>query len=306
MTSYHSALIGKIKSISKISRGNRLGRFFYSPIKYLTAILFNHFIYPSRQKGHFVSATTFFGKPIRILLPAATDIYIMGAKSHDSELRLCAYLCKHVTPGTHFLDVGAHIGFYSLLAAHLTGTKGKILSIEPSIGTFELLTQNTIAYPQIEICRCALGEEEGSVQFFEFPVLYSEYNSSKTEHYKNEKWFKEIKPIENQVSMRKLDAIIKEKSVLPNFIKIDAEGSEDLVILGGLAYLSIYSPVVIMEYLQDQNKNHAHQRAHQLLSENGYRVFVSGIEGNLNRVENINPYFASTNIDSENFIYIKG
>lgn len=105
--------------------------------------------------------------------------------------------------------------------------------------------------------------------------------------------------------MRKLDTLIQEKLIAPNFIKIDAEGSEDLVIIGGLEYLEQHSPIVIMEYLQDQNKNHAHQRAHLLLSEKGYRAFVSDIEGELNRIEEINHYFNATNIDSENFIYIK-
>ncbi len=305
MTSYQSTLLDKIKLISKISKGNRLGRFFYNPFNYLNAILFNHLIYSIRQKGYFVSTTTFFGVPIKILLPAATDIYITGAKSHDSELRLCAYLCKHVMPGSHFLDVGAHIGFYSLLAAYLSGTNGKILSIEPSSGTFEILKQNTNGYKQIEITRCALSDGEGTVQFFEFPVLYSEYNSAKTDHHKNEKWFRKMKPIENQVPMRKLDTLIQEKLIIPDFIKIDAEGSEDLVILGSLAYLTLHSPAVIMEYLQDQNKNQAHRRAHEILSENRYQIFVPDIVGNLNRIEDINQYFDATNIDSENFIYIK-
>lgn len=58
---------------------------------------------------------------------------------HLYEHHEIAFLKKHLHPGDVFLDVGAHIGFYSLIASKVVGTDGKVLAIEADPYNYERL-----------------------------------------------------------------------------------------------------------------------------------------------------------------------
>lgn len=47
---------------------------------------------------------------------------------------------KHLWPGDIFLDIGAHIGFYSLIASRIVGEKGSVVAAEADPYNFEKLT----------------------------------------------------------------------------------------------------------------------------------------------------------------------
>ena len=72
----------------------------------------------------------------------------------DSALLFCPQLyerlevqClrKFLRPGDSFLDAGANIGFYSLVAAGLVGPSGRVLAVEADPATFEILARNATA-----------------------------------------------------------------------------------------------------------------------------------------------------------------
>lgn len=52
------------------------------------------------------------------------------------------YLTKKLSPGENFVDVGANIGLWTLVAAHTVGKAGKVISLEPNPSTFEKLASN--------------------------------------------------------------------------------------------------------------------------------------------------------------------
>jgi FkbM family methyltransferase len=298
-------LLKKLESISVLSKGNRLSRLYHKPFAYSGAIIFNSFLYPFFKEGISASTTTFFGTSMKVVLPAGTDLYLLGAKSHDSELRLCAGLISFLQPRDTVLDIGAHFGFFSLLAAHLCGEDGMIYAIEPSTRTHEILTENIKAFPFIQGFKMAMGEQEDSITFYEFPLRYSEYNSTSTEQYALEPWFKQNKPTKNTVRLRKIDDFLLENNFQPRLIKIDAEGSEDRVIEGGVGFLKNNSPLVVMEYLAKSSINTAHRQAAHKLIDLGYKVFVSDMQGDLLPVSDIESYFKATGLDSENFFFQK-
>jgi len=72
----------------------------------------------------------------------------------DSEVSRCIYveglyeptqfyfLSKFLTRGMVFIDVGAHIGLYSIFASKLVGNEGQVLAIEPSNREFNRLKRN--------------------------------------------------------------------------------------------------------------------------------------------------------------------
>jgi FkbM family methyltransferase len=297
--------LDRLQNISRISKAGRLDRLLYRPIPYLRAMFFNTVLYPFFEEGKIARATTFFGADMQVILPAGTDIYLLGAKTHDSEIRLSAGLITLIKPGDSVLDIGAHFGFFSLLAAYKCGPEGKVMAIEPASRTYPVLLENIQHHPQIMSRQVAMGDRDGSITFFEFPLRYSEYNSTSTEQYHHEPWFQKIKPVENTVQLRKMDSFLEENSLNPVIIKIDAEGSEDLVIAGGQEYLQAHAPVVILEYLSHPQKNSAHQKAAQSLLSMGYNSFVSDLQGSLLPVPDIDSYLDTAGLDSENVFFKK-
>ena len=131
-----------------------------SPIRYPLAMVFSKIAYPLLKKEWYKKVIPFFGTTMTIALPSGTDILINGIKSHDSEIRLSKFLTRHLNPGGIFIDIGAHHGYYSLLASSLVGAKGKVFSVEASHHSFELLRLNTIHHPAISIFHNAAGDEK--------------------------------------------------------------------------------------------------------------------------------------------------
>lgn len=58
------------------------------------------------------------------------------------ESRLTRYFVEHLRPGGVFVDVGANCGYFSMLAAGLTGASGRIFSFEPNPPVFRELADH--------------------------------------------------------------------------------------------------------------------------------------------------------------------
>lgn len=63
------------------------------------------------------------------------------------EPELVALLRQVLDPGATFVDVGAHIGYFSIVAAALVGESGAVQSFEPDPDCFSRLVVNSCAYP---------------------------------------------------------------------------------------------------------------------------------------------------------------
>lgn len=68
------------------------------------------------------------------------DICILAPQLY--EFREIKFLKKNLKFGDIFIDIGAHIGFYSLVASKLLGEKGKVLAIEADPGVYEKFLNN--------------------------------------------------------------------------------------------------------------------------------------------------------------------
>jgi FkbM family methyltransferase len=90
-----------------------------------------------------VRARTAFGCTMRV---SARDvigkyIYYFGVW----EPNLTSWLTLRLMPGDVFVDIGAYVGYYSLLASHLVGEKGRVVAIEPLPQVFHMLEANLAA-----------------------------------------------------------------------------------------------------------------------------------------------------------------
>ncbi|MEO1262143.1 MAG: FkbM family methyltransferase [Bacteroidota bacterium] len=298
-------LAARLNGIEKLARGGIVDRFLSDPVRYVSAILFWRLIYPLNKKGKFVDTATFFGKSMQVVLPAATEIFLFGAKTHDSEIRLARFLIEQLNSENIFCDVGAHFGYFSLLASYLVGPKGKVISFEASKNTFSVFHKNVKNEVNIIAENKAAAESNNVFTFYEYPVLYSEYNSlKKTEA--DARWLKSNPPKKSIVAGQQLGAYFLEKNIFPAIIKIDVEGAELQVLNGMSVYLEKnYKPVIVMEYITDKSQNTAHENAIAFLRKKGFETYIINKTGKLVPEKNIKDSLKERNLNSDNIVLKK-
>ena len=296
--------LSSLARVAKKTKGTKWDRFLARPLPYTYAQWVRWVLYPRDKKGRWATTTCIWGDQMQVLLPAGADIYILGAKTHSSELSLSVYLCKYLRPGDYFIDAGAHFGFYSLLAAHLMEGKGKIKTIDASSQMHEVLKKNASHLPIVERIHAALcAEEQEAILFTEYPIIYSEYNTLHPEQYQSESWNQKIKGKELRVEAKTLDKIYYAENQDTNasiFIKIDVEGAEFEVLKGATTLLqdperrsSIH---LFLEYWAAERLTDQHRKALEFLQVLGYLPYLLDENGNYTLLENLNQIQDSENI----------
>ena len=296
-----------LENVARIARATAWKRFIHAPLRYITGQFFNKIIYPFSKEQKLVQAKTFFGVEMKVALPAGSDIYFTGGKSHPSEINLAYFLLKQVKPGSEFADIGAHFGYFTLLATKLVGPNGRVHSFEPGANTFKILQINTSKRPNTQVSNSALSDQNGQLQFYEFPAYYSEYNTIDISQFDGKDWIKKYKPERIIVEAVTIDDLVSTISFNPDIIKMDVEGAENKVIKGGMQYFEHNAPIIIMEYLSASRGNDAHKKAVELLLSLGYHVNILKEKGELEVVskESLDAYLECRGIDSDNIVLMK-
>lgn len=290
-------LTSELNRAAALAEGSKWNRLLHQPFRYLSAIAFRHLYYPLFKQPWKRKCRTFFGTEMTVDLPAGMDLFLLGCKTHDSELRLAHFFIRFIQPGDKIADVGAHFGYFSLLAAHLAGPEGSVWSFEPGSATHAVLTRNTQAFQQMKVHRLLIGAENGILDFWEFPTLFSEYNTTRPdsvpEHLHGRK---------TQLASTRLDTFFTARQTAPRLIKIDVEGAEYEVVQGleGLFEQGSF-PVLAMEFLGEPG----HQQAVKWLLMRGYQVFVPAPTGELHACNNWETWLQDKDIDSENFVLVR-
>jgi FkbM family methyltransferase len=299
-------VLKKLDKIESLARATKLRRLFNSPIRYLFGILHRILIYPISKKGKMVNVNTFFGSPMKVLLPSGMDLYLLGGKSHDSEIRLAKFIIKSLDKGNSFLDVGAHYGYFSLLAASIVGPNGKVRSIEASKSTFNVLSRNVKSSSNIKAFNIAISNRKEQLDFYEYPLLYSEYNSLDADQYDNSRWAKSVTPNVIKIEAVPLDDFIHLHGFQPDFIKIDVEGVEDKVVTGMKNLLRSTKKLIIsMEYILDENPKSPHDKAMAMMVKSGFSLYLISADGTLNSIQptQLKSFLYDSKLDSDNIIF---
>ncbi len=255
-----------------------------------------------------METTTFFGTKMKVMLPSGMDLFLLGGKSHDSEIRLAKYILNTLKVGDSFLDVGAHYGYFSLLASSIVGVRGMVNSIEASKSTFGVLARNVESHNNITPFNIAISNLREQLDFYEFPLLYSEYNSLDADQYAKANWAKNVQPNVLKIDAFPLDEFILTQNIEPDFIKIDVEGVEDKVVLGMSNLLKSNEKLIIsMEYIIDDNPKSPHEKAMRLLVDHGYMPHMIATDGSLEAIKEnkLKSYLLDSNLNSDNIIFKK-
>lgn len=144
------------------------------------------------------------------------------------EPHISAFISSRLKPGDIFIDIGANIGYYSLLTSRLVGTNGKVIAIEASPKVFELLKKQIIAnkVENIRILCCAVSNKRARLT-----VHHAEdTNIGATSIVRN---FNNSFLPNFEVDAAPLgDLLSNEEIAMARMIKIDVEGAEWLVVEG--------------------------------------------------------------------------
>jgi FkbM family methyltransferase len=194
-----------------------------------------------------------FGElPIQI-----TDVRIDHGLLIDLDLRQWVDMCVYfnlmdpeikraiddfVHAGDITLDIGANIGYYSLLMAHRVGAKGQVHSFEPNPAVCERLRNhatNNQLDRVIDVHNKAVADEEGVLNLYTYE---GNAGLSSIAPYPG----RAFTSVETQVQT--LDALFQSGSIgIPSFIKIDVEGAELLVLKGAESLVQTARPVIVAE-----------------------------------------------------------
>lgn len=300
----NSTLYSELEKVERIAQASKFMRMVRQPFKYFEAILYRELFYSKTKKEKSVHCKTFFGADMRLLLPSSTDIYLTGGKSHESEIRLARFMMNTLDKKDTFLDVGGHYGYFSLLASTLV-PDGQVISFEASTTTYSVLKENIAKYNNIQGFNLAVSDTNIPITFYEFPNLYSEYNSIDIDQYKEEKWFSDNQPQKITIESVVLDVFLKQNQLSPRIIKIDVEGAEFKVLSGLKTTLLNQSPTIVMEFLNAARGNEAHLKAAKLLKSLNYTTFKIDSSGALIAIKSVENHLRENGLDSDNIAFKK-
>ena len=299
-------LLEKLNRIELLSKSSKIGRLIADPFRYLYATTYAHLLYPILKRGQLVHFKTFFESEMQAYLPAGTDIYLLGAKSHDSEIRLTRFLIHQLKDGDIFFDIGSHYGFFSLLASKLVGFKGKVHAFEASKKNFQLLKNNCQSVNHIQTHHCAITDKDQTVTFYEFPLMHSENNTLDTSVFKQENWYQNQRAVPIEVQGISLASFCETMSIQPSIIKIDVEGAELQVIRGMLElFKQKISPIIIMEFWMNPKTNQGQSQAIALMREFGYNSYLIDHTGTISSIADLNQLYLKKNMESDNLVFSK-
>ena len=178
------------------------------------------------------------GAGLRIGAAAASADYSLGT----NELPVQVALVDALGPGDVFLDVGANVGFFSLLAARLVGPGGGVYAIEPVPTNVRHIEANVRrnAFENVFVIEAAATGEAGTAT-----LLLAKHPGGAA--------IASAGPPpdpagELQVRTVSIDGLVASGQIpAPNVVKIDVEGAELDVLAGMGITLREHRPVLVCE-----------------------------------------------------------
>jgi FkbM family methyltransferase len=171
---------------------------------------------------------------------------------------------QFIKPGQTIIDIGANLGYYSVLFANRTGHTGKVFSVEPIELYRRILEKNTNELKQVTILPFALGEKEGTLKMgnpSEDKHRHGLMRVLKEDETGSAQYEVPVKnPAELFASIEKID-----------YIKCDIEGYEVPVIPAMKALIAKHRPIMQIE-TEGENK----KILMGLFKELGYNMFYAG------------------------------
>ncbi len=179
------------------------------------------------------------------------DLLDPGYESEEIEI-----VKKRLKSGDTFVDVGAHIGKYTVFASKIVGPKGRVISIEAHPRNFQILKRNVELnkLKNVSLVNCACLDKNEKILFYE--GNQSGMHSA-------------VRPTKKSINVqaRMLDRILEDAKVRGiDGLKIDVEGAELNVLKGASHILKSSSPSIFVECVG------SHEKVAEFLKKFGYKM----------------------------------
>lgn len=215
-------------------------------------------------------ARLFWGEQIAVVLPeSVSNILLYQTFIEEGPTR---FVLEHLKAGQVFVDVGAHIGYYVLLASRLVGSGGSVHAFEPTPSTFEILVENCGCLGNVHLNNCGLWDKTDALEIKDYGISHSAFNTFYRDGELVETIYS-VKAVRREVPVIALDDYCAEKRVIPDMIKIDAEASEYYILRGSKRVLSKFKPLVIMEVGGGGKWVEGCNKSVKVLADLGYQIY---------------------------------
>jgi len=172
---------------------------------------------------------------------AFTGCFWPDVDHYEPDVR--AFLRHALKPGDIFIDCGANVGYFSVMAGALVGKSGRVISIEANPTTFKLLERNLRANDFGTAIHCALTSQGGTVELY-MPQDWDVYSSLRANGLVEGKADHSF-----TVKAQTLDEVVADLSLAKvDVVKIDIEGGEFDVLRSAPKLLAEFRPLIITEY----------------------------------------------------------
>ncbi len=178
-----------------------------------------------------------------------------------------------IKPGDCVLDVGANVGFFSLLCARLTGSDGRVIAFEPIPSVRANLMTNIALndFRHVWVIPKAVSDRAATLTIYEGPDGHKGISS--------------LRPLESSSNKLTIEAIALD-DIAADFskvacIKIDVEGAEMLALLGMEKLVARDRPYFIIEFTDAYLKSFGHtvSQMAEWLQARGYQLYRIEEEG---------------------------
>jgi FkbM family methyltransferase len=165
-----------------------------------------------------------------------SQIYYTGV----FEPRTVASINSLVDPGDSVIDVGANVGFMTLLLASRVGPRGRVVAFEPTDGAWARLRRNLALneFPQVKAEKLAVGDADGVVARAK---IQSSYRVDGKDVVAEQEF--DVVTLDAYVARAAMDRL--------DFVKIDVDGMEPHVLRGGRETLRLLRPALLFEIAPD-------------------------------------------------------
>ncbi|MGB7913157.1 MAG: FkbM family methyltransferase [Desulfobaccales bacterium] len=154
----------------------------------------------------------------------------LGSYEYDKQ----SIFAESIAEGSIVFDIGAHVGFYTLLSSVLVGPKGRVFAFEPIEGNLFYLKKHLHLnhITNVSVIEAAVSDHDG--------VTYFARGCHSSQGHISPKGNLLVKTV-------CLDELHFNRKVLtPDFIKIDVEGAEMSVLIGARSILEHYHPMIFL------------------------------------------------------------
>ncbi|MCG3181883.1 MAG: hypothetical protein BIFFINMI_04318 [Phycisphaerae bacterium] len=179
------------------------------------------------------------------MLMEAEDRSVLPRLAYDGfwEDGVTRRFCRLLRAGANVIDIGANAGYYTLLAAGRVGPGGRVFAFDAHPRMVELLGRslsiNGLA-DRVELVNAAVADRAGRIGF---NVLRHYAGNSSIAHTPDPAWTHGARVERIEVPCVSLDGFFRGREVRIDVIKMDAEGSEPLI-LEGMGELLARCPAV--------------------------------------------------------------